>query len=221
MSLPDYPEALPAIRDRDPACDREPTNDQAVEHTPSSTPQVVETISYVGGLVTQAMTSSVVAASNSALQTAIAMGDTMSGIGSHVTQSTAGVTVQTIHQAQQIAQQIPQGLGSALAWVRHSPVLQRLTKASRTDQWIKILDRVNLSQVETTVRAMQQQYPDASASALAQRLMLQKALLVAGSGLASGLMPGSALMLLGIEATMVHTLAAELVYEIAGAYGLV
>ncbi len=82
------------------------------------------------------------------------------------------------------------------------------------------MDQVDIVKAETQVRKLQQQYPHEQASEIAHRLMLEKSLYVGGSGLASSLVPGFAAALLAVDLAATTAMQAEMVYQIACAYGL-
>ena len=118
------------------------------------------------------------------------------------------------------ALQAPEGVGYLLGLVGDSPQLQQLTKALRVDWLVTIIDQVDIVKAETQVTRLQQQYPHEQASEIAHRLMLEKALYVGGSGLASSLVPGFAAALLAVDLAATTAMQAEMVYQIAYAYGL-
>jgi len=95
--------------------------------------------------------------------------------------------------------------------------IQTATNAS-TDWLIRIIDKVDIVKAETEVTKLQHQYPDEQPRQIAHRLMLDKALLAAGSGLFSNLIPGTAIALAGLDLAATTALSAELVYQIAAAY---
>jgi uncharacterized protein (DUF697 family) len=95
--------------------------------------------------------------------------------------------------------------------------IQTAANAS-TDWLIRIIDKVDIVQAETEVTKLQERYPDEQPRQIAHRLMLDKALLAAGSGLFSNLIPGTAIALAGIDLAATTALSAELVYQIAAAY---
>ncbi len=95
--------------------------------------------------------------------------------------------------------------------------IQTATNAS-TDWLIRIIDKVDIVQAETEVTKLQERYPNEQPRQIAHRLMLDKALLAAGSGLFSNLIPGTAIALAGIDLAATTALSAELVYQIAAAY---
>ena len=70
------------------------------------------------------------------------------------------------------------------------------------------------------MKKLQQQYPHEQANEIAHRLMLEKSLYVGGSGLASSLVPGFAAALIAVDLAATTAMQAEMVYQIACAYGL-
>lgn len=92
-------------------------------------------------------------------------------------------------------------------------------KNASTDWLVRIVDQVDVVKAETEVRKLQQQYPNEQPNQIAHRLMLDKALIAAGTGLVSNLMPGTALALAGLDLAATTALSTELIYQIAAAYG--
>lgn len=88
-----------------------------------------------------------------------------------------------------------------------------------TDWLIRFIDKVDVPKAEAEVRALQQQYPNEEPRKIAHRLMVDKTVLAAGSGLASNLVPGAALAMAGVDLAAMTALSAELIYQIAAAYG--
>jgi len=84
------------------------------------------------------------------------------------------------------------------------------------DWLVPFIDKVDVVRAEESVRRLQKQHPNESPRAIAHRIMMQKALLVSGTGAASSFIPG--MVALDLAATTV--LQAEMGYQIAGAYGL-
>ncbi|MCU0544116.1 MAG: restriction endonuclease [Oscillatoriaceae cyanobacterium Prado104] len=117
-------------------------------------------------------------------------------------------------------QQVPNFLGSALSLISQSSILKKLTKNLKIDWLVSAIDTVDVVTAEAQVRELQRQYPHEKPQEIAHRLMLEKALLAAGSGLASSLVPGAALALAGMDLAAMTALSAELVYQIAAAYGM-
>lgn len=173
---------------------------------------VAGAVSVVGGTAVQAgcaVAGTVVgtagAAGSAAVQAGGAVVGTAVGVGGAITNA---------------ALQAPEGVGYLLGLVGDSPQLQQLTKTLQVDWLVKIIDQVDIVKAETHVRSLQKKYPQEKASDIAHRLMVEKSIYVGGSGLASSLLPGFAAALLGVDLAATTAIQAEMVYQIACAYGL-
>jgi uncharacterized protein (DUF697 family) len=118
------------------------------------------------------------------------------------------------------ALKVPQGLSAALDWIKRSPVLRALTQNFQVDWLARAIDAVDIAKVAAKVKELQQRYPDEKSDRIAHRLITEKALLVAGTGLAGSLIPGVAISMVGVDLATTTAWSAELVYEIAAAYGM-
>lgn len=145
-----------------------------------------------------------------------AIGDALFGTG----QAVVGAAISTGETIADAAMQIPSGAGYVLEFVSNSPQLQTLTKALQVDWLIGIINRVDIVAAEARVKKLKRQYPKENAAEIAHRIMLEKALYVGGSGLASSLIPGAATAMFVVDLAATTALQAEMVYQIAAAYGL-
>lgn len=84
----------------------------------------------------------------------------------------------------------------------------------------KVIEQVDLEKAEQALMTLQEKYPEESPSQIAQRLMQQKAIYAGSTGFASSLLPGAAMAFLALDLAAVAGLQAEMVYQIAGAYGV-
>lgn len=116
--------------------------------------------------------------------------------------------------------QVLEVLGHLLSLVDDSPLLQQLTKALPIDWLLNIINQVDIIKAETHVRRLQEKYPREQPSEIAHRLMQEKAFYVGGSGLASSLVPGFAAAMFAVDLAATTAIQAEMVYQIACAYGL-
>ena len=69
------------------------------------------------------------------------------------------------------------------------------------------------------MKQLQQKYPQEQPNEIAHRLMLEKSVYVGGSGLASSLVPGFATALFAADLAATTAIQAEMIYQIACAYG--
>ena len=88
-----------------------------------------------------------------------------------------------------------------------------------TNQLMAIVDNVDIVKVEVEVNQLKEQHPDETPAEIAHRLMVKKAMFGCGAGLATSAVPGAAMALLVVDFATTSMLQAEMVYEIAGAYG--
>jgi uncharacterized protein (DUF697 family) len=118
------------------------------------------------------------------------------------------------------ALQATDGVGHVLHMISDSPQLQELTQALQVDKFIYLIDKVDIVKAETQVKKLQQKYPNEKPGEIAHRVMMEKALYVGGSGFASSLVPGFAAAMFAVDLAATMAVQAEMVYQIACAYGL-
>lgn len=157
-----------------------------------------------GGVVTGAVVGTAEAVGGTAIQASQAVVGTAVGVGGAI----AGAVSQT-----------PEGLGHLINLVDDSPMLQQLTKALPIDWLLNLINQVDIVKAETHVKQLQQKYPQEQPNEIAHRLMLEKSVYVGGSGLASSLVPGFAAALFAADLAATTAIQAEMVYQIACAYG--
>lgn len=110
--------------------------------------------------------------------------------------------------------------GQAIEQVSNNWLVRRLTRFLNLDWLIGAADKVDLAASEAEVRKLKQEHPDESPSQIAHRIMVEKATRAGGIGLATSVLPGVALALLAVDLAATTQLQAEMVYQIAAAYGL-
>jgi HJR/Mrr/RecB family endonuclease/uncharacterized protein (DUF697 family) len=153
------------------------------------------------------------------INTVSSIGNVAASAGSAIV-NTASAVGNAAASAGSTAMQVPNFLGSALDLISQSPILKKLTEKFKIDWLVRAIDTVDVVTAEAQVRELQRQYPHEKPQEIAHRLMVEKALLAAGSGLVSSLVPGAALALAGMDLAAMTALSAELVYQIAAAYGM-
>lgn len=122
-------------------------------------------------------------------------------------------------QVYQLIDQAAEGTGHAVNAVGSLPFADRVAGLFRLDWLVNSGEKVNARQAEQVVEDLQQQYPNESALEIAQRIMNQKAVVAGGTGFTSSLIPGVAVALLAIDLAATTAIQAEMVYQIAAAYG--
>ncbi|MEA5518635.1 EcsC family protein [Limnoraphis robusta CCNP1315] len=139
--------------------------------------------------------------------------DSSLGVASQVAQASA-------IQVQQLFEEAIKGTGNTMAAIAENPVVKIITKFFGGD-WLKvILGQVNIEEAEGKVKKLRQKYPHETADQIAHRIMVEKSIQGAGIGLATNFIPPLAAALFAIDLATTTRLQAEMVYEIAAAYGL-
>ena len=110
--------------------------------------------------------------------------------------------------------------GEAVNYVGNNWLVRRFTRFLNLDWLLGASNSVDLTKAEAEVRKLQQEHPDESPSQIAHRIMVEKATKAGGIGLATSVLPGAALALLAVDLAATTRLQAEMVYQIAAAYGL-
>ena len=180
-----------------------PLQEQA-EFVGSLLGKVAGTASVVGGIAAQAGQAVAETATGAATQAGQAVAGTAVGIGEAV----GGATIQAT-----------KGVGAVLDWIGSNPLSRQVTKALPFN-WLFIVNQVDVEKAAAEVKKLTQQHPQDKPDEIAHRLMVNKAVLSAGTGFVSSLVPGFAAPLFAIDLAANLVLQAELVYQIAYAYGL-
>ncbi len=129
------------------------------------------------------------------------------------TQTVGGAVVGGISSATSSA-------GYAIEAISNSPLIRQAAEMFNADWFLKILDQVDAVASEAEVQRLKQQYPNESAYQIAQRIIGQKAVFAGASGFATTIVPGSAAALFVVDLAATTSLQAEMVYQIACAYGM-
>ncbi|HEY9861342.1 MAG TPA: hypothetical protein V6D16_17715, partial [Candidatus Obscuribacterales bacterium] len=157
--------------------------------------------------------------------------NTATGVGGAIAHTTlqAGLQVgkaavelgeATVKQTQQLLTQATQGAGEAAAFVGNNPVLRKVGTRLNWGWLLDATNQVDLVKAEAAVQDLRRQHPDHTPSQIAHTLMVQKAVYAGGVGLATSMIPGVATALLTVDLAANMALQAEMVYQIASAYGL-
>ena len=144
-------------------------------------------------------------AGKAVVETAAGVGGAIAGvggaIGNNAVKTATGVGGTAAKQTYQVLAQITQ-------FVSGAPILRR------------VVDQVDLVKVEDSVKKIKQKYPNETPRQIAHRFMLEKAIYAGSTGLVTSLVPGAAAALFVVDLTATSALQAEMVYQIAAAYGL-
>ncbi|RMF25947.1 MAG: hypothetical protein D6756_04620, partial [Cyanobacteria bacterium J083] len=122
-------------------------------------------------------------------------------------------------ETQKILETATVSTGKTLEWLASNPVLKAADNVIGLDWLMTFLGKVDKAKVQVTVEEMRSQYPDEAPKQIAHRLIVQKALAGGRLGLLTNIIPPVAALFLGVELIATTKLQAEMVYEIAAAYG--
>ncbi|NJO42055.1 MAG: hypothetical protein HC769_20325 [Cyanobacteria bacterium CRU_2_1] len=180
----------------------------------------VETASGVGGAI-----------ASTTVQTGKAVVETTAGVGEAVSHTATEMGKATVDlakwmgetaskQAYHWVEQTTHGAGQVVTFVGDNWLIRKLSGVLKLDWLVGVTGQVDLQKAESAVRKLQQKYPTESPSQIAHRLMLEKATYVGGLGFVTSFLPGEAIALLAVDLATTTALQAEMVYQIAFAYGL-
>ncbi|WP_416671237.1 hypothetical protein [Egbenema bharatensis] len=182
----------------------------------SLTKMVSDTGEAIGGAVSYAGQAVVGTTASTVGGAAEAIG----GMATHTGQAVVSAAIGAGETAVNTAMQVPTGFGYVLEVVNNSPQLQVLTKTLQMDWLVKIVNRVDIVAAEARVHHLKRKHPKDKPAEIAHRIMTEKAVYVGGSGFASSLLPGAAAGMFAVDLATTTAMQAEMVYQIAAAYGL-
>ncbi len=138
----------------------------------------------------------------------------------HVTQTGIAAAEAAAKQTHHLIEQATLEAGQAVTRISDNWLVRKVTGFLRLGWLVDATDRVDLKKAEAAVRKLQQEHPDESPSQIAHRIMIDKSIYAGGVGLVTSLVPVEAIALLAVDLATTTLLQAEMVYQIAAAYGL-
>ncbi len=126
----------------------------------------------------------------------------------------------TATETHKFLEQTTQDVGESLKSITDNSVVRSLNDIFGIEWLMAILGAVDVEKVQMNLHRLQQKYPDYQLEQLAQQIILEKSWEAARIGLITNIIPPVAAAMLGIELATTAKLQAEMIYEIAGAYGL-
>ena len=138
----------------------------------------------------------------------------------NTTKVIAQISVATSDRIQDWVSPATQRAGEAVNYVGNNWLVRRLARFLNLGWLLGATSNVDLAKAEAEVRKLQQEHPDESPSQIAHRIMVEKAKRAGGIGLATSVLPGAALAFLAVDLAATTQLQAEMVHQIAAAYGL-
>ncbi|KAF3888632.1 MULTISPECIES: EcsC family protein [Nostocales] len=180
-----------------------PTNDK--EDKPSLLESVAETLGCAVGTAVGVGA----AASSVAVEASKAVAETAAEVGEAAVKQTHNLIEQATHTAGQVANYLGEN------WL-----IRKLSGVLNLNWLLGASDNVNLEKAAAAVKKLQLEHPNESPSQISHRIMVEKAAMAGGIGLATSVLPGFAAALLAIDLAATTELQSEMVYQIAAAYGL-
>ena len=177
---------------------------------------VVGTAVGVGGAIDSAASQ----VGQAVVGTAVGVGGAIANTASLAGQAVVGTAVGAGEAIGSAAAQATKAVGYALTVVGNNPQFQQVAQYLQVDWLVRLIDQVDLVSAEEAVRKLQQHHPNEQPREIAHRLMVDQALRAGGTGLVSNLVPGSAVALQAVDLSATMLLQAEMIYQIACAYGL-
>ncbi|HEY9875290.1 MAG TPA: hypothetical protein V6D12_17800 [Candidatus Obscuribacterales bacterium] len=153
-------------------------------------------------------------------QIGTAVGSRGSQSGKAIATRTLGVGKAAGKQTQRLIEQATQRAGNSVSFISDNWLLRKVSGVLRLDWVVGATNRVDLQKAQADVKKLQQEHPGETPSQISHRLMVEKSMYAGGVGLVSSLVPGQALALLAVDFAATSALQAEMVYQIAAAYGL-
>ncbi|MBT9312920.1 EcsC family protein [Leptothoe kymatousa] len=147
-------------------------------------------------------------------------GNTLTHAASQTSQIVINTATNLTHAAGHSAQRATSSIGQLTGWIQANPLFRTATESLNLDWLVELLDTVDVQKATAEVDKIRAKHPNDSPGQLAHRLMVRKATLAASTGLASSALPGMATALFALDFAVTMSLQAELVYQIAAAYGL-
>lgn len=188
-------------------------------------------IAKTGAQVSQTVISGVTCASTAIVSAGSQAGTAIVTVGSQASTaivsagSQAGQavvnTTTTVGQAVGTATTVTtETLGSVVHWITSTPYLEHMARSFNVDWLAQLIEQVDVVKAEAYVRHLQEQHPEHTPAQIAHRLMVEKAMFAASTGVVSTLIPGLSLATIALDLAANMALQAEMGYQIAAAYGL-
>ena len=165
-------------------------------------PSFLESLAKTVGGVTESIT-------HTAAQTGKAFVETATEVGEA-----------TAKQTYQLITHVTQGTGEAVDRLGSNWLVRRVTGVLNFGWLLGATDNVDLGKATEAVRKLQREHPNEFPSQISHRIMVEKATYAGGIGLASSIIPGEAAALFAVDLAATTRLQAEMVYQVAAAYGL-
>ncbi|AFZ34420.1 hypothetical protein Sta7437_0832 [Stanieria cyanosphaera PCC 7437] len=133
---------------------------------------------------------------------------------------TNGAIAVTTSEIQKLLERTTTQTGLTLKAIAQNPLLRFIDKIFGLNWLLTFLGEVDTTKIRTKVEQLQAKHPQETNNQIAHRLIVAKSWQAGRLGILTNIIPPIAAALLGIELIATAKLQAEMVYEIAAAYGL-
>ncbi|GAB4225726.1 MAG: hypothetical protein Kow0049_03860 [Stanieria sp.] len=133
---------------------------------------------------------------------------------------TNGAIALTTSEIQKLLERTTAQTGITLRAIAKNPLLRLINKIFGLNWLLTLLGEVDTIKIRTKIEQLQAKHPLETNNQIAHRLIVAKSWQAGRLGFFTNIIPPIAAALLGIELIATAKLQAEMVYEIAAAYGL-
>jgi uncharacterized protein (DUF697 family) len=174
-------------------------------------------VGQAGQAMAGAVTDTTCKLGTAASQTSGTIANTAKDVGGAIGTAAANagqVTVNTVKR-------VPDGLGQLATMVSDNPQLRLVTKHLKIEDLLcGLIEQVDVVKAEADVQRLKEKHPNDSNYQIAHRIIVKKVMYAGSTGFASSFLPGMAAGLFALDLAATLALQAEMIYQIAAAYGL-
>jgi uncharacterized protein (DUF697 family) len=182
---------------------------------------VIEGVGKAGESAGSAIVQVTGAIANTTMATGNSVTQAMGSVGNAAGQTGEAIAKTTLDMASNLGNmvfQTPDRINDILKIAYENPLMQPFSQFLKADWIFNIVDQVDVVQAKESILKLQTQFPQESPDQISHRVMVQKALLVGATEIATSL-PGASILMLAVDLAATTALQAEMVYQIAYAYG--
>ncbi|KKD39027.1 EcsC family protein [Limnoraphis robusta] len=144
---------------------------------------------------------------------------TVSNVATQAGQNVASAAIGAGGALSNATSKAADGMVYMLDVVSENQMVQSLTKTLQIEWLLEPINKIDIVKAEIDVQQIKAKFPNEKPNEISHRIMLKKAFYVGGSGIATSIVPGTAVALIAIDIAATTALQAEMVYQIACAYG--
>ena len=181
---------------------------------------VAETVVHGAGAVATTVGGAASTSAHFVAKTATGAYEFAGDAATHAYRRAGETGTQVAKRALPLLEGLTQSTGAMIGSLPQNPSLRALARAYKLEGLLDISNRVDIEKQARVVADLKRANPHLGSREIADRLIQGKAIYAGGVGWATSFVPGVALPLLAIDLAAMALLQAELVMQIAAAYGL-